>query len=449
MLQTLKKNQYNDFILKTKARIIFLPTKAIELANYFYKYPDKENTVIAQKVLGKDYSDNYYRKLQSQISKAIEQYWKVVHSLENPLTNTILEKLYQQQNTELIPLLLESQDKEYTPIDTYTNFESYLVKKSILQWLEIQQHSSTNNLIEAEYRLELFYAVEKLQLFIVQASHKNIFENESNLENQTYIENFCTNNKGKNATLDILYLTYQLLLYPSETIFDELVVVVQNPLTIPTDLVRNSILIAINFCIKQINSKNQKYIPIAFHLYKSSWESKLIVDATHLLTPFSYSNTIAIALKMQEYTWAKNFILDANTYLPTAYQETYLIYNQAKLYYEIKDYTQAKKAIIKTDFDDDLMSLNTKCLLVKIYYELEEWNSLEYLLESFYSFIKRKKIQSFYKEYFGNFVKYMKKITMAIPTQKIALSTKIKNTKTIASKDWLLHILENKIFVER
>jgi hypothetical protein len=78
-----------------------------------------------------------------------------------------------------------------------------------------------------------------------------------------------------------------------------------------------------------------------------------------------------------------------------------------------------------------------------VYYEKQEYDLLEYHLESFKSYIQRKKIQGFYKDYFLSLVKLTKRlITASKPHQFLKIEQELKISKSIASKEWLLEKVE-------
>ncbi|MGK0390935.1 MAG: hypothetical protein ACI94Y_003695 [Maribacter sp.] len=90
-------------------------------------------------------------------------------------------------------------------------------------------------------------------------------------------------------------------------------------------------------------------------------------------------------MKLKEFYWIESFIYDYKKYLDVATKEDSFNFNLAKFYFEKKDYGTVMPLLIQTKYDDVLHNLGAKMMLVKMYYELKEFDALENLLEIFKS----------------------------------------------------------------
>ncbi len=80
-------------------------------------------------------------------------------------------------------------------------------------------------------------------------------------------------------------------------------------------------------------------------------------------------------------------------------------------------------------------------MLAKMYYELKEWEALENLLESFKTYISRKKDLGYHKENYLNIISFVKNIIHFNPHDKEERETlvqKINETEILTEKKWLL-----------
>lgn len=87
--------------------------------------------------------------------------------------------------------------------------------------------------------------------------------------------------------------------------------------------------------------------------------------------------------------------------------------------------------------------MHGKCCL-KSYFELEEWQALESLCDSFYAFLRRKKDLGYHRVTFLNFIKYIRKAMKPSSRQRLKakkLAEKIRAEEYIAGREWLLEKL--------
>jgi hypothetical protein len=100
------------------------------------------------------------------------------------------------------------------------------------------------------------------------------------------------------------------------------------------------------------------------------------------------------------------------------------------------------------EIDDILLNLNSKSMLIKMYYEQEEFDALESLLNSSTTYLARKKVIGYHKAGFSNLLKLAKKLLKINPYDKLAkkkLKVEVENTNplTPSNRNWLLLQLEN------
>ena len=101
----------------------------------------------------------------------------------------------------------------------------------------------------------------------------------------------------------------------------------------------------------------------------------------------------------------------------------------------------------KVEFRDVQYNLNARRMLLRIYYELEELEALESLLDSFRTYIHRQKDLGYHREHYLNLIAFVKKILRNNLKDK-AFRTKIKRqieeANALAEKTWLLEQVNRK-----
>jgi hypothetical protein len=209
----------------------------------------------------------------------------------------------------------------------------------------------------------------------------------------------------------------------------------------PPEEVREIYLLAINYCIRKINSGQKTYIQESLDLYKAGLQASCFIEKG-ILSKFTYTNIVAIGLMSKDYDWVKSFINDyKNNLKREARQSTYCL-NRARLEYSsYKNYTEALNYLQKVSDKDLLNTLNAKILQLRIYYEIKAYKLLDSHLEAMTNFIRRKKVIGYHKSNFLNNIKFMQKIlklNFYDKTAYLQLMEEIKMAPILSEKEWML-----------
>lgn len=201
-------------------------------------------------------------------------------------------------------------------------------------------------------------------------------------------------------------------------------------------------LYAINFCIRQVRAKEDKYQEEALELYLKCIEERLLYTNGYL-SHWTYKNVITLGLRLQRFKWTEHFILKYNEDLEPSYQESSLHLNLAELNYHKKQLPKAQEHLIKVEFYDIFYTLHAKVLLIKIYFELHEEEALYSLLASFKIFLKRNKlISNTIRVTYLNFINLLQLLMKEKTKDHSTLQEKIMNTELLTDRQWLLDIYQ-------
>jgi len=208
-----------------------------------------------------------------------------------------------------------------------------------------------------------------------------------------------------------------------------------------------------NYCIRRINAGETAYMQTLFDIYKELLKDNLIFQGKHL-TKWDYKNIISLGLRLKEYEWTLKFIQDYKNKLPDNEGDNAYTYNLANYYYETGDYKKAVKLLRNVEFTDVYYNLDSKTMLLKIYYDTEEDENLISLVAAFKIYLKRNKLISEANHtLYRNLLKYTVKVlnlNNKLPYQRgrhfvkqLALIKKqITDNQNIANKKWLLAQIE-------
>lgn len=203
---------------------------------------------------------------------------------------------------------------------------------------------------------------------------------------------------------------------------------------------RELFLMAVNFCIKQVNEGNQAYFQEMFQLYQKALALNVLLE-NGKLSRFTYYNAVASGIQTQAFEWTKKITYQYREFLEEEYQESAFHFNLARIEFEQNNYSEALSLINQAHFPDLLFNLAVKTIVLKIYFHLEEFDLLDAHLNAMNNFIRRNKILGYHRTNYLNIIRYTKKMLTINPYDKEALAqvrSTIQQEERLTERKWLL-----------
>ena len=209
----------------------------------------------------------------------------------------------------------------------------------------------------------------------------------------------------------------------------------------PKEELINIYLIATNFCIKQFNRGKSEFFSELFDLYKKGLQLDIYYIENGIIPRFMYKNIVTAGLIEKDFEWVETFIYAYKEKLEEKYRESTFVYNLANMYYYKLEYDKAMELLREMVFDDVLNDLAARCILLKIYYELEEFDPLESLLESLRVYLQRSKDLAYRKQHYNNILIFTRQL-LQLPAmdkkERSQFRQRIQAAEIFAEKDWFL-----------
>jgi hypothetical protein len=184
----------------------------------------------------------------------------------------------------------------------------------------------------------------------------------------------------------------------------------QYSMQFPGDEVYDMYTHALNYCNRMLRSGNLDFVIEMLDLYKTLIKKGIIFDNGYL-EPNKVKNIISLSILSGQITWAEEFINEYKERFTPEFRESTYIYNLASLYYAKKEFSKALKLLQTVELNDIYYHLDSKLLLLKTYYELDEAEPFFSLIDAFTNYLKRNKlISENSRTAYLNFVRYAKKI---------------------------------------
>ena len=403
-------------------------------------YPDK--TV---------YDDKEMRYTMSFLTKCIRQYL-----IYNELKNNELDSALKLNNA----LRTREADKAYQKnlSDTYQQLDAQPLRHAHfhLQKFHLQledytfyhqkQRSGAHHLQEISDSLTDFYVTELLRQACVMHSHKSVSQKSYNqLFLDVILEKIESGAYPTPPSVFAYFYAYKALTNNTELLDFQLLKksILDDGHLFPENEIRDLYLLAINFCIRKLNSGVRDFGIEALELYKNGLTNGVLLE-NKTLSRFTYNNVMKLALKNNEFDWTEQFLNDFKKYLPARERENLYKYNLALFYFQKRDYEKAMLLLQEVTLKDVLYNLDARRVLMRIYYELGEYTVLESFLESFTIFIRRQKDLGYHRNNYLNLIKFVKKLlqtNLKSFVEKQELRIEIEQTTELTEKDWLLNLV--------
>jgi hypothetical protein len=200
-----------------------------------------------------------------------------------------------------------------------------------------------------------------------------------------------------------------------------------------------------NYCALKINQGKPSYYREIFRIIQNLIERNLLLEDDQL-SEGVFKNVITASSRVGEFEWAERFIDTYAPFLPAPLRENARTFNLANLYSHQKKHDKVIELLRNVEYSDVVYALSSKVILVRTYYETDEFMALDSLIDSFKIYLLRNKfITKSVKTEYNNFLGFVKKIS-TMPPHQPALATqlriKIERCTSVASKKWLLEKMD-------
>jgi hypothetical protein len=399
------------------------------------------------------YNDVRFRKLSSDLLKLVEGFIAQQVFEEKPLQKIsfLLEgikskKLDRLYNSALRKAQMISEVEIEKPASFY--YYQFEIQKHIydLNEAELKRFEKTN-VEEVVNNLDFFYLAEKLNWYskilaqqtVVSHEYKLLFIDE-------IIEHIKKQEYDKVPLIKIYYLIYQTLTHAeseNEQHYHDLKEVLHKYWkTLKLTEAKEAYSVLLNYCTIKANQGKvyflKEYVELSKELLKTD-----ILWADGELYPWTFRNTILLALRLGEYDWAERFLTDYGHKLSEDLRENAISYNRVLIYFYQKRYREVIPLLQSVEYQDLVYNLSSKSILIAVYYELDEDEALLSLMDSFKTFLNRhKEISETQRTNYHNLMKYTRKLLRLKPGDKKEIE-KIKQEMEddkkvgIASMKWV------------
>lgn len=393
------------------------------------------------------YQDSKIRYFFSDLTKLLRKFISIEFDSRAPLqvdfdsakalNGLHLEKLQQKEWNKLSKQI---DAPKFQNASTLLNTYKYYVEAQ--QQASIKSRKEYAYFSETTYHLEAYFVAESLRLACLNIGP---ISKESLSSSQSLLPYILEQvRKGKfeqSPAVAIYYYAYKMLSEQDVSHYEKLVAwLSKNWQQFPIKEIEDVYLLGINFCIAQINAGDRTFMKHAFDLYRQGLSNKVFLK-DGFLSIHNYKNILRLGLTQKAYDWTESFLYEFKEWLPKEERENTFNYNLAYFYFHKEDYDSCMDLLRTVKFKDVFNNLDARRMLLRIYYEQQEWSALDSHLDSFQSFTMRQKNIGYHKVANLNLVKItrlmMKKFPLSAKSKQ-QIEKRIKNAAHLAEKTWVI-----------
>lgn len=205
----------------------------------------------------------------------------------------------------------------------------------------------------------------------------------------------------------------------------------------------------LNYCISRINQGDSIFLKEVFEIYKAQLEQGFLHENGEL-SEWDYKNIVTTGIRLGDLDWVYHFIEHYKEELSVESKDNAYRFNLASYYYANGSYGKVLDLLIRVEYSDLRYNTSAKALLLRTYFDLEEYEPLNALTESFRQYLLRNKTMSDARRAgFNNLFKLTRKLAglksklnftnigkMKKDLKKLELE--IQQTDLLYNRDWVM-----------
>ncbi|MBZ0201523.1 MAG: hypothetical protein K8I03_00750 [Ignavibacteria bacterium] len=197
-----------------------------------------------------------------------------------------------------------------------------------------------------------------------------------------------------------------------------------------------------NYCVQKSDEGDDSFRLPLFIINKDQLK-EIEASPKKDLGKIFYMQVLIKALSLNEIDWSKKYIEKYTKFLKPSYQKAMKAISYAFLKFKIKQYNEVLEYLSKVKFIDVRDKYHAKSLSIRVYYELNDFITLYYSIDSAKQFVsKNESLGKITKKRFNHFLDYLKKLTAIKEQNDLRLLDRLKQEieldTQIVNKLWLL-----------
>lgn len=451
LFSQLPSKERESFINYTQNKSFCNSSKISDFVNLFSIEPFQTNKKTIFKVLypNKQYRDIDLRMILSKTYQLLTKF-VAIQEVQNENQNTFEWQMKAALNLNYLDFakdILKNWKKTIVSLPKFSDscFQSQMKYAEYEYYVQSKQIGAAKRVAALNFdslnqATDHYFILKKLKHFIGQLNYQSMVKSDIQLSFLAEIETYINSKLELPAAIPIYYAVMQLYQqFDNEANFYTLRELLQENIQhFENEEGRELYLHLQNFCIRKVNKGDQSFLQTLYDIYFEMVANETIYE-NNTLSQWTYKNVVSAGLRLKDYKGVSKFITDQNKKLEPKFQETAFAFNQANLLFSTQKYQESIFLLQSINTGDVFYLLGSKVLLAKAYYELDETDALQSLMESFKKLLTRKKLLTpRHILTHSNFLKVLKKLMSCTKQKAPDLKLKLQQLASVAERNWLL-----------
>jgi len=398
------------------------------------------------------FSVSAWNLLTSRLLKLLEAYF-VIQELrkDNVQKQFYLAQAYRKRQQEVL-LKRALRVAEHALEKQSFRHTIYLQQKYDLSNLQYDYIDGLNrnkrtNLQEVSDNLDTYFLASKLKKACFTLMRESLTKEKYNIALVAEVIHYIDENPSylNIPAIAVYYYCYQAILpVNDDSALEQFrAIIFKYQKHFPATEIRDIYTFVINLLIRKLNGGAVFLAEEIFKLYVQSLEQGYLMENGVLLES-TYGNISSLATLLKKYAWTKKFIETYRPFLNPEFQEPIYRLSLGKLYYAKNEYKKSLQQLILVESKTTHLHLGTRTVQLKIYYETEEFDLLENLLDSLRVYLKRAKGIAYIRTHYNNlltFSRQLLKLPIMNKKERRDFRQRIVDAEVFAEKDWFLAMI--------
>ena len=376
--------------------------------------------------------------------------------MDEPLAARLLAKAYAERGLEDMQTatIRDGLAKNEAKTDRNATFHlrNYRLYDDLFEQISLSHRKGEMPFEAMSAELTAFFAAETLRQACLQLSYQAVSAREISLpmldevidwvEKQADTPDISGQVEG--SVLSIYKLAFLCLKTNNLLYFKELKTETKIHLEkFPKRERRSLYLFMLNFCIRRVNEGAKDYFGELFEIYREGLETQALFE-NGFVSRFTYKNAVTTAMRLGKWAWARDFIENYQKYLPPKDRRSAYSYNLGAWHFRQGDYKAATKLLQGIDFQEVFANIGARQMLVRMFFETNDYEALTATLDSFQTYLNRQKDIGYQRDNYLNFIKIVRRmlrLDLKNDAVRDVLMEEIKEMPTLAEREWLLEKL--------
>lgn len=294
--------------------------------------------------------------------------------------------------------------------------------------------------------LDAFYISSKLRQACAMLSRRNLYQGDFEPEMLSEVLEHLQRRPYADPLIVLYRLALRTLMEPeTHGHFEALkAALIHHDDEVSHDVAMEVHILARNYCIKRMNEGDSRYIRELFDLYQRALARGLLTDDRGHIQASAFKNIVSTGLKLDEFDAVETFIHARSPLLEPALRDEYLNFSLGKLHFERGHFRKVVRLLQRLSYEDLFIELDARILLVKTWYELQEFDLMEAGVQSTRKFLRRNKLIAYHQQNYLNILRLIEKLPAwqhQEARKQQALRRSIVQTEPLTEREWLLEKL--------